>query len=71
MWALKQKQPTNREEIVIMKNYTQISENKERIGNTTFIIRSHFNTTAKESAEQLILKLMESKIKNESEEKVA
>ena len=55
-------------------NYQQIGEHKERIGNTVFHVRSHINPAAKESAEQLILKLMESKIKNnqnESEEKVA
>jgi len=57
-----------------MKNinqYSQISERKERIGNTTFVIRSHVNPTATESAEQLILKLLESKIKNHKEEKIA
>ena len=57
-----------------MKNYNQIGEYKERIGGMVFITRSHFNPTATDSAEQLILKLMESKIKNyknESEEKAA
>ena len=55
-------------------NYHQIGEHKERIGNTVFLVRSHINPTSKESAEQLILKLMESKIKNnqnEMEEQVA
>jgi hypothetical protein len=52
-------------------NYTQIGEHRERIGNTVFLVRSHISPTATESAEQHILKLMESKIKNYEEEKVA
>jgi len=51
-----------------MNNYKQIGEHKERIGNTIFLVRSHINPTATESAEQLILKLMESKIKNQNQE---
>ena len=50
-------------------NYHQVSERRERIGNTTFLVRSHINPTATESAEQLLLKLMESKIKNNQNEK--
>jgi hypothetical protein len=46
-------------------NHTQIGERRERIGNTTFIIRSHTNPTANQSPEQLLLKLLESKIKEE------
>jgi hypothetical protein len=54
--------------------YNQTIERKERIGNTTFIIRSHVNPTSTETAEQLLLKLLESKIKNhqnEREEQIA
>jgi len=52
-------------------NYTQLSEHRERIGNTTFIIRSHVNPTATETPEQLLLKLLESKIKNNNQEEKA
>jgi hypothetical protein len=59
----------NREENSIMKNnYHQINEHRERIGNTTFIIRSHINPAATETPEQLLLKLLESKIKNKEEQ---
>ena len=51
--------------------HRQIGENKVRIGKTVFHVRSHVNPTATESAEQLILKLLESKIKNHKEEKIA
>ncbi|MDR2559661.1 MAG: transposon-encoded TnpW family protein [Oscillospiraceae bacterium] len=51
------------------KTYHQISERRERIGNTTFIIRSHINPMATETPEQLLLKLLESKIKNNQNEK--
>jgi hypothetical protein len=43
----------------------QIGEHKVRLGKTTFIIRSFDNPTATQTAEQLLLKLMESKIRNE------
>ncbi|MDR2559273.1 MAG: transposon-encoded TnpW family protein [Oscillospiraceae bacterium] len=49
-------------------NYHQINEHRERIGNTTFIIRSHINPAATETPEQLLLKLLESKIKNKEEQ---
>jgi hypothetical protein len=63
----------NREENFFMKTintgtYHQINEHRERIGNTTFIIRSHVNPTATDSPEQLLLKLLESKIKNNQNE---
>jgi hypothetical protein len=53
---------------MMKNNYHQIGEHREHIGNTVFLVRSHINPTAKESAEQLILKLMESKIKNQEEQ---
>jgi len=52
-----------------MKNTNHVGENKVRIGNTTFVVRSHFTHTTGESAEQLILKLMESKIQNKQNER--
>jgi hypothetical protein len=63
--------PQNKKENDIMKKttYHQISERRERIGNMVFLIRSHFNPTATESPEQLLLKLLESKIKNNQNEK--
>jgi recombinational DNA repair protein RecR len=66
--------PQNREENFIMKTtnkgtYHQINERRERIGNTTFLVRSHFNPMATESPEQLLLKLLESKIKNNQNKK--
>jgi len=54
--------------------YRKIGEHSERIGNTTFIVRSFDNPDSNETAEQLLLKLMESKIKstqNESEVQIA
>jgi hypothetical protein len=50
----------------ICMNNRKISEHREKIGNTTFVVRSHDNPRATESPQQLILKLLESKIrKNE------
>ena len=42
----------------------QIGEHRERIGKTVFIIRSFDNPATAETSEKLILKLMESKIRN-------
>jgi hypothetical protein len=47
--------------------YRLIGEHRERIGKITFIIRSYDNPNATQTAEQLLLKLMESKIRNERE----
>jgi hypothetical protein len=48
------------------------NERRERIGNTVFLVRSHFNSEATESAENLLLRLLESKIKaNHREEQIA
>jgi len=47
------------------------NERRERIGNTVFLVRSHFNSAATESAENLILKLLEGKIKNKLEVQTA
>ena len=60
--------PNRKRRKMMKNNYHQIGEHRERIGNTVFLVRSHINPTAKESAEQLILKLMESKIKNQEEQ---
>ena len=51
--------------------HRQIGENKVRIGNTVFLVRSYDTPTATQSPEQLMLKLLESKIKNHKEVKTA
>jgi hypothetical protein len=47
------------------------NERRERIGNTVFLVRSHFNSAATDSAENLLLRLLESKIKNKLEVQTA
>jgi len=51
--------------------HRQIGENKVRIGNTVFLVRSYDTPTATQSPEQLMLKLLESKVKNHKEVKTA
>ena len=49
-----------------MKSATQprqIGEYREKIGNITFLIRSFDNPAAKETSEQLIFNLLETKVK--------
>ena len=46
----------------------QIGEYREKIGNVTFLIRSFDNPAAKENSEQLILGLLESKVKELSKQ---
>ena len=50
---------------------TSKNERRERVGNTVFLVRSHFNSAATESAENLLLRLLESKIKNKLEVRIA
>ncbi len=44
--------------------YTALAEHTQRIGNTTFAVKSFFSEGADKTAEQLILQLLENKIIN-------
>ncbi len=44
--------------------YTALAEHTQRIGNTTFAVRSFFSEEANKTAEQLILQLLENKVIN-------
>jgi len=46
------------------KSYTPLGEHREKVGKITFVVSSFADKTSEKKPEQLIIQLLENKIKN-------